>query len=251
MGVTAPTGPIDAARTALHRERRQVLDETSALEEFSDRISELSVNRPTSPREFPLTERQTATLRAVRTAYEETVMAVPHYDREYGEPLAVHMAGEVGAEIAAAVTRGTQLHPPLKRTLLETTSEAINARVQLLALMDEEEEQLDGTERTVVDIIRRIDDVLDQPIDRMEFNALRLTRERLLELRTECDELVEDRQAFLERQRRLLPDPMTGLAEYLYQGCESTFPLLTVFARLAAVLDRAIERAEGRLSTAR
>lgn len=251
MGVNAPTGPIDAARRALQRERRQLREEVEAFEAFGKQVAALDAAGPDrSSRQLPLSRSESATLRTVREAYAETVMDVAHYELAYNESLPDHMAGELGEEVAAAVTGGSDLHLPLKRSLISTTNEAIRTRKRVLALIDDEAARLDDAEETVMGLVRRIDSILDQPIDRMEFNSLRLTRRRLLELREECDELVDERQAFLERQRRELPDPMTGLAEYLYQRCETTFPLLAVYARLADVIDRAIERAERRLSEA-
>lgn len=251
MGTNTPTGPIDAARRALQRERRQLREEVDAFMTFGERVVDLDATKPTPDRpKAPVAEPTSAALQAVRDAYSETVMSVSHFELAYDESLPEHMAGELGEEVTAAVVGSQSLHPPLKRSLITTTNEAIRTRKRVLALIDGEEERLDEAERTVVDAIERIDSILDQPIDRMEFNSLRLTRERLLDLRAECDELVDERQDFLEQQRRELPDPMTGLAEYLYQHCETTFPLLAVYARLADVIDRSIERAERRLAEA-
>lgn len=251
MGVNAPTGPIDAARRALQRERRQLRDEREALKAFKERVTEIDTASPgTGHQQFPLTGAGSTGLQSVRDAYADTVMNVPHYELAYNESLPEHMAGELGEELAAAVTGGGGLHPPLKRNLVVTTNEAIRARGEILRLIDDEEARLDEAEETVMGMIQQIDSILDQPIERMEFNSLRLTRTRLLELREQCDDIVDERQAFLERQRRDLPDPMTGLAEYLYQHCETTFPLLAVYARLAEVIDRSVDRAETRLSEA-
>ena len=251
MGTNTPTGPIDAARRALQRERRQLREEVDAFTVFGERVADLDATQPTTgQRRVPMAEPTSATLQAVRDAYAETVMDVSHYELAYDESLPEHMGGELGEEVAAAVIGSRSLHPPLKRTLITTTNEAIRTRKRVLELIDGEESRLDEAERTVVETIERIDSILNQPIDRMEFNSLRLTRARLLELREECDDLVDERQAFLEQQRRELPDPMTGLAEYLYQHCETTFPLLAVYARLADVIERSIERAERRLSEA-
>lgn len=251
MGTSTPTGPIDAARRALERERRQLREEVDAFTAFGERVVELEATQPRAGRrQTRIAASSSTALQSVRDAYAETVMDVSHYELAYDESLGDHMAGELGEEVAAAVTSSQSLHPPLKRSLITTINEAIRTRKRVLALIDGEEERLDEAERTVVDTIERIDSILDQPIDRMEFNSLRLTRERLLDLRAECDDLVDERQDFLEQQRRELPDPMTGLAEYLYQYCETTFPLLAVYARLADVIDRSIERTERRLSEA-
>ena len=105
MGVNAPTGPIDAARRALQRERRQLRDEREALKAFGKRVAEIDTASPAAGHQrFPLAGAGSTGLQSVREAYADTVMDVPHYELAYDESLPEHMAGELGEELAAAVT---------------------------------------------------------------------------------------------------------------------------------------------------
>ncbi|ELY48672.1 hypothetical protein DV706_05150 [Natronorubrum bangense] len=188
-------------------------------------------------------------LATVRTAYRETVMAVPHYDDVYGESRQEHMAGELGLEVTTAVTQGTW-NLELKRWLLESIDHALTVRTQLLQAIDDDADAIETFEREVTAFLSTLESLLAQPLARLEFNALRLTRDRILSLQTDCDDLVERRQAQISRRRRLTIAEVGFFEQYCYRDCDGTYPILDLLATCGTLLQRACSRVERYLAAA-
>lgn len=175
-------------------------------------------------------------------------MSVPHYREEYDQPYAASVAGELSEELAAALTSDAQFHPHLKRKLLEATTRAIDSREQLLEVVDGEAEAIESGGDDVAALVADVEALDGQPLDDMEFNALRLTRERLRAARDRCDELAAERQSTLRVQRRSLPPDIGDLGEYLYADCETPYPLLSALAALGRRIDRLLAGTDRRLA---
>ncbi len=241
---------LDEAAHAIRRERRRLVDERRAFEEFAKRVRGFDAERPQPTGDRTLLHRQSGGLDAVRDAYEETVMSVPHYRDEYGEPYAVNVAGELSRELAAALESDGQFHSPLKRKLLQATGQAIASRERLIGVVDAEAEALESTGDDVAALAGDVASLGDQPLANLEFNALRLTRERLRDVRDRCDDLAADRQSTLQDRRRTLPVEIDDLGEYLYADCETTYPLLGAFADLRRRIDCLLRELDRRLARA-
>ncbi|WP_256393455.1 DUF7260 family protein [Natronoarchaeum rubrum] len=241
---------LDAAERAVRRERRRLVDERRAFEEFTERVRGFDAERPRTTGGQTLVCRQSGGLDAVRDAYEETVMSVPHYRDEYDEPYAVNVAGELSQELAAALGSDGQFHPPLKRRLIEATGQAIAGRERLIGVVDAEAAALESAEDDIAALTEDVASLGDQPLASMEFNALRLTRERLRDARDRCDDLAADRQSTLQDQRPTLPVEIDDLGEYLYADCETAYPLLAAFADLRRRIDRLLREIDRRLARA-
>ena len=247
--LTTSTDALESARLTLDRERRQFTDELGALESFADRVRSLSVSQPPSADPAPLVG-HTRGLERVRDAYVETVMSVPHFQAVYDEPADESLREELGEELAAAITGGSALHPQLKRSLLGAIRQSIRSREVVLTHLEEEADALARAERTLTGLLEEVASVLAQPLDQLEFNALRLSRERLEELRRRCDELAVGRQDQLRRRRISLLD-IDEYGRYLYRDCESPFPVLSTIAAVGDLLEDAIRRVDARLARAR
>ena len=80
---------VPSARSLLREEREKTRRERTAFEAFADRVGRLSASAPTAVASGPqqlvrASGGADAQLSAVRDAYRDTVMAVDHYEREYG-----------------------------------------------------------------------------------------------------------------------------------------------------------------------
>jgi hypothetical protein len=239
---------VDDAQTAVRRERRRMSDEHQAFEQFAERVRRLDARTPREVGGQTVINRQSTGLRAVRDAYTETVMSAPHYREEYDETYAVSVASELGEELAAAVTTATRLHPQMKQQLIEASEQALHARERLVEILDEEAAALESTAAELADLRADVESLLDQPLDDAEFDALRTTRDRLRAVKDRCEELADERQATLRRQRRSLPVEFDDLGQYLYEGCDRTCPLLSALADLRRAVDRHLAKTTRRLA---
>lgn len=266
--------PLATAREILERERRQLTAEQRAFERFRRRVAALETVAPQTTVATAgsgisansdagttggvgIGTAGTATrcrpsegLSQVRDAYVETVMSVPHYDDLYDETWLESVAEEFSEELAAALDQHTQLHPKLQQSLVTAAAQAGDNRTELLERVETEREAVEDAACELSDIRAELQSLLDQPLAHVEFNALRLTRNRLELLRERCDDLALERQTALRRRRREFPISDIGTLErYFYGDCEHTYPILAAIAQLGkgvergiAIVDRSLER---------
>ncbi|THE63202.1 hypothetical protein D8Y22_19650 [Salinadaptatus halalkaliphilus] len=249
-----PTIDFDHLDRLLERERGQLREERRAFERFGTRIRELEPTSTRSPKASPSTTTtqlggttsvvsrtrpQPSGLSAVTATYKKTVLDVSHYESVYGEPWDEHMAAEFGPEIAAAVAQATQLHPQLQQSLRTATTQAIENRTQLLEQLESEADAITDAERMLTSICADLRSILEQPIESVEYNALRLTRRRLVGLRQHCDELAARRQRQVRQNRQCSLARVGTFERYLYEDAECTYPVLASIAEVGDSIERA------------
>ena len=243
------TEAIDEATLAVRRERRELTDEKQAFEAFLERVKRLETDQTHRSRsQLVLADR--SGLETVLDAYLETVMSVPHYADQHDETPLEHLAGELTPELGAAIGSGTQLHPMLKRSLLDAGQQAVTARADVLEWIRTESNALEQAERKLAALLDELESVLGQPLEQLEFNALRLTRDRLERLQRSCDELARWRQEALHRYPIALTD-VGDLVGYLYEDCASRHPVLATVAQLGTVLEDVLRWVDRRLCESR
>ena len=244
---------IRGAVTALRRECDAIAAERRALASFADRVEELPtsqlwgqsagggvVTTPTQP-----TGKGMA---AVEAAYRETVMAVDHYEADYGEPFGEHLASEFGEEVAGAVLANERLSPQVQNVLLSEAHEACLKREQYVDALSAERDRLEAAGETFETVSERCDDADGQRLRRRSFEEL---RDRLERVSTERERLSE---AVLARQEQIHEGVTFGwyrqdaesVYSYLYEELDVTYPVL---ADGSDLLER-LRHIESRLITA-
>jgi len=236
---------LHSAREECDEEQSRVAAELSALERFERRVGGLSAGSgqsgPGGAGGATLVRADAADappkLRAVRRAYEETVMAVPHYEEDYGEPLETHMRAEFGDEVAAAVTGGSALTPPVKQALLQRAAASREERTSFLRTLSTEGDSLAAATDDLAAIDRRVDRIENQRRLQQSFPELTETWEELGELEEECRETLERRQEQVQRGGSGADwrDDGHSLCAYLYGPLPVDYPAL---ADGALLLDR-------------
>jgi len=249
---------------AVDREIEYVSDERAAFDRFRARLTDIEPVEPSRASSVDVgigatavsTQRSpaaTAPLRAVRTAYRETVMSVPHFDREYGEALETSIATEFGAEVSSQVVGGRQLTPPLYHALVTGSETASDEREQFRRTLDREHESLVPVRQRLADVDRRLDEI-EQRLDELDGehdgsggehdDAAAETPSqldgRLGDLEAVCADLAADRQDLLHRRPEVRLSGVTGtsLNAYLYSEFDANCPALSA---ITARLDRILE----------
>lgn len=235
--VLAAIQRVTEARAAVAEERSRTATEQEAFSRFARQVTRLDPSQPAY--QLAAGEGVAGTtavtsqsapdhgLEAVREAYERTVMAMPHYEEEYAEPLARHMAEEFGQEVATAVTGGTQLTPELQQVLVDRAREAARDRDRLMCRLDHEAEALEDADDQLTSIAADLDGARDRSFSSWGFERLVDEWHRLGELESRLSRLLASRQDTLESRG------MTGvrnghreLNQYLYADLETSFPVL-------------------------
>lgn len=247
---------LPRAREACEEERTRTRAEANAFERFARRVADVDV-APTQAHHagigsVPLTRSGDArsragadgNLQAVREAYRETVMDVPHYEEEYGESMQTNMAAEFDPDLAAAVCEGSGFTPQLQQTLIEHSKRARDRRETFLEALETESEALTEARDELTDIDDELARMNEQPLSARSFDELADAWERLGRLHDRCQRLIEGRQATLRKrevvgQRSLSPGE---LCPYVYQTQPVTHPILAEGVRVAEVITSARRR---------
>lgn len=244
---TASRSVVDALQSRLDAERRAVSREIDAFDAFLDRVGAVDPGRPAPAGGVRAMHRRSggAGLDAIRSAYEDTVMSVTHYDEEYGDTYRESVVAEFGPEIGVALTEGPRLQPHLKRAVTEKARQCRADREQFLEVLDAESESIEAVGSGVRDVRSELRDFDPDPPASRGFGALEAEWRRLDFLEGELDGLATDRQRAIIRQRRsfTLPTGAPDVPSYLYQGHDDEYPLLSTCVELR---EQARSRKSGR-----
>ena len=266
------------AREAVRIERRRVSDEREALRAFRKRVSSIATEPidaggnwdasgggggnggPGSAGGVPGNAGVAGAggsagtrapagsgLVAVRDAYVETVMSVPHYDTEYDDTYEQSVSEEFGPEIGFALTRTSRFHAEYKRSLIDAVDTAIDDRGRFLDTLDTEAESLTRAEARLAAIDDERETMTDDVHADADFGALDACRARTRTLTSDCDRVAARRQREIaDTARALALDTDADVQTYLYQDLSVTYPVLAAVGEVGERLDelrRSIERA--------
>lgn len=175
-------------------------------------------------------------LRAVREAYRETVMAVPHFDAEYDDSLEANMSVEFGPELGTQIATGTRLTPQLYEALLTASEGARDERETLRPALERERESLQSVRETLDDCERRgaaLGANARRTTDPVRLDSI---DDKLAEIEADCETAAATRQQRLHSRSAAALSGIDGtsLVRYLYGDCSVTCPAL---ADIVACLD--------------
>jgi hypothetical protein len=232
---------VSDAKRRCRTERDRTRTERRAIGRFADRVESIdSVADPTTSGGIGATQSLAgasadAGLKQVRKAYRETVMAVPHYDEEYGDSLPESIAEEFGPDVAQAVCDGAVLSPQLRDTLIARSDAARTKRRSLEEAVEAELADIDrvGARLDRIDRERR---ALGRHLgDSPDYGALADVWTRLGDLEDRCESALCDRQETIHDPPLRAGDRLPSFYDYLYVPLDVSHPVLAAGTEL---LDR-------------
>jgi hypothetical protein len=260
---------IDAGRC----ERRRVLAERDAFEEFADRVDALDP-APTGSTTGGFDGSMAAVrtvggvggggdgdvrLRRVLVAYRDTVMSVPHYREEYDETVPESLAAELGPDTAAALASNDTLSRPAQSALVSRGRQAAAARSSLAEAIGEEIDALRAFESDLSNVDRRRRRLLEHldGVSGSGTDAAFDVWDRLEDLEDECDEIAAARQESLA-DPPMTPDPAVDVEgdrafyDYLHAPADGPrYPVLAQVSELAEQIRADRDRVASRLAGGR
>lgn len=202
-----PTAHLRTAQDRVRGRRRELVDERDALDQFCQRVERLPVadagasTAPAADCAATIRPRDDA-LASLHTAFERTVMAVPHYRDRYDDPATERLAAELGHDLAGTLRRATRLTPALQDRVRDAVADAHDRRTERITALDDERTRLDRTEVTVHDLLDAL-----AAVER----AATGTDRRLAHVERRCDSLLADRRTLRDRE-----DTTSGLLADVY-----------------------------------
>lgn len=247
---------LPKARKLCDRERQRTRAEYEAFDRFLSRARNMSPNsggaaRPMNGNASLLqqTVGSANDLATLREAYEETVMAVSHFEEEYDETVIEHMRKELSDEIAEAVRSESSLSDPLYRSILDAASAARDRRKEFLAMLEEEAESLAHRQAELEEISTAVEDITQPLCADQSFDALQEQRDELEAYERRIEELVNDRQADRTAGRvgAVRSGKSLDLQAYLYRPMEPTYPVVAEATNLLSRITVTLRRVEDEL----
>ncbi|MFC5133330.1 MULTISPECIES: DUF7260 family protein [Haloferacaceae] len=246
------------ARDALRVERRRTVDEREAFEAFRSRLRGIAAEATPTAGAGPTAGSPAMTggtsnpsrfrggtgstgpgLVAVRNAYQETVMSVPHYEEEYNDTYERSLAAEFSPELAVALTREPTLHERYRSSLLARTTEAIERREELVDVVESESASVARAREDLSPIVDEVTTFARRDFEMADFGALDAYRARLNVLDGTCDEIAARRQ-----RERMDGERSTNVGEvvsdvqaYLYRDLPVTYPVLAAVAAVGGRIE--------------
>lgn len=226
---------IDAARAIVEAEIAIIDCEISAFESFRSRLDRLEPNQSASV----VGANGTAVAvsvpgvnpDAVETGYRDTVMAMDHYDREYGEPLQDHVEAEFGPEVRAVLAADSPIPTVQRDLILGAVDEVVNHRSRFRRTLADELDSLEAVEERLGDIERQL-----HALSRDSFLHNGDRTDKLEPLVSACDALATERQETIHARPapRISGIGDRSLVAYLYGELELQFPALAEIADIAS-----------------
>ena len=225
------------AQHLIRTEESQIQAEIDAFEDFLDRLDEIPPHpyrtdggslrgtvhsQSHSSCTFP---------NAVQEAYRETVLAVDHWEDEYGEKTALEsINNEFSPEVAAGLAGGSEMwSQPLWDQLKSASEEAIETRQQAYSLITAEQQQLKKLHNSLAEVGEEL-----AAIERDEFAFSECT-DRLTSIQQQLDELTSDQQSYLRQRNRSNEKLFTT---FVYADLDTEYPGLAALATTRQLLDR-------------
>jgi len=217
--------PIETALTVLDEEHTELVAEQDGLEEFLQRLRAVDpVEQPSTPVGTRRQQSASSPVQTLRDAYTDTVLAVDHYETVYDETLVENVAVEFGPDYAALFHPKTdvQFSPPLKRSLVAATQQAIDERASLDRAVEIERESIQKYQCHLGEIIDTLDSTVVPEWYRETFQS-------------DVTALLQERQEQLHASVHRFETH--EFCAYMYEEQLWTYPVLTSLARLQESVD--------------
>jgi predicted transcriptional regulator len=218
--------------------RRALSDEHAAFEAFRTRLTDLAPFEPAVDRSPKAKTRRISTAR-IRTAYQETVMGVPHYQEWYNHTYVRSVTATLGPTLATMLVESSDVESPFLSELATAASNCIEQRDAMIDAIDRERANV----QTIAAWLAEGRELLDQdeapssteqPIDEH-----RTRLDRLARVDRKCERAIDRRRQHLRRCRtRDWPGAGESCRAVLYQHCETRYPVLAAITMLRTELQQ-------------
>ncbi|MFC7200753.1 DUF7260 family protein [Halospeciosus flavus] len=233
------------ARETLDREREILDDEIAAFDAFRRRVRSLeSISSDASRTDGQVDVNQSTivptigydakrSVSPIQEVYLDTVMAVAHYDEEYGEGWFESVATEFNPELASALRDTSGVPEYLKQQFLTAARRARDSRKRVRDRLDREESILDEAATEIAAIRTELIAIESRPFPDCSPAEVERLRDDLDALRARCHEVAKRRQNGDWHQRSPSSSTVPSFNEYLYTETTSSHPVLREIAQVS------------------
>lgn len=237
---------MSSAIDRMRIERDQLIAERNAFDEFAKHVADLDPEKHTTRTEYgvrppasgtgttvnlvghtimPAQNAEQVPVSVIRDIYRETVMAVPHYKKEYGESINENLAAELGSGVAQTLTEADVLAPQIQAAVLNQAQQASKQRSHLLSHVKTEYEALIEARCQLRDLHKTVTAIEDNLYPR-PVRELVQSWNRLETVADSCKTLLRERQTHLQTEHETRTMSTWSFQEYLFQPFRGRHPVL-------------------------
>lgn len=241
---------IRQAEDAIKIEIRRTRTEARAFKDFAWKVRDLDHSHPSNvaagTKVQSVAVNTPRTQSRLRDAYETTVMAVPHYEEDYGDGLEESFAAEFGALLARALLKGANLDTRQKNLLLAKSRKARRTRLQFVEVLETERESVQTLSKRLQTLTSELETLHEETTAAETFGSYDAIRNRLIAIESRCDTFITRRQeTFTGQQKNLsLPAKVHDVPFYVYGDLETTYPILASIADIISEIELLKTRVE-------
>ncbi|WP_144426092.1 DUF7260 family protein [Halanaeroarchaeum sulfurireducens] len=254
VGFATVFSHLDDASDRIEREIADVIAERDAYRAFADAVDGIAASQPTRSMATPQTIQSAGTTGApvdsVRRAFEQTVMAMHHYEETYDESWDTHLQSEFDDDVVAGLRKRGCVNEPIKRALRGHALDAARKRDDLAHVLKTERSAVDEARTTLAEVDATLGSIDDGSLRQRSFEDLSETYSTLDTLHSETLRVVERRQRQIHRETRceVWASRELTLQEYLYDQLPVTYPVLDAAISLTDDLRTANRLVQRRLT---
>lgn len=209
--------PIRTAVEAASADRSELDEERDAFLNFIHRVRELEPEPVTTDHQMPISNIKNRSNK-VTEIYQETVLAVDHYDVVYDETLRENAVAELGTDAAEVLVSntGVTFTPVAKELVLSRAQQRLEKRRKIAEDIIAEQESVSTHKKTVRDLLE-------------DLTGTRVPKSYQEQFESEISSIFYQRQNHLHKQNNKNGHE---LCRYLYGDQNWCYPVLTSIARL-------------------
>lgn len=246
-------GQVSSAITILSTEYAQVTEEIQAFDQFNSDIKDIDTRVGAEYTADGVSYQQKSTTQGttqVREMYENTIMSVPHYTKEYADTYLSSISEEFGSDLAAALIRSSDLTPILKSALINQVESIIKSRKQLREIVQVEKSSLNSCYQDLYDAGDLIYECLEHDVQSLDDKKLNEYKSRFSNTTEKFDEIAIDRQQDIRKSKNLaqVSRCASDIYPYLYQSLSTNYPVLETIGHFGRENQKLITIIDNRLS---
>lgn len=230
-------GQLLSAIDILSTEYNQITEEIQAFKNFKKKVENIAVNHDLNNSVDEFSYQKGSTVEGatkVRRAYEDTVMSVSHYSKEYGDTYTSSISEELGSDLAIAVKQSSELTSILKSALLTQIENTIESRKQLQNTVQIEQDSIESHHTDLYDVGEFIHECMEYQIQSSNIEQINEYKSRYSDIDEKLDNIAIIRQQDINKVNKLSQTSQTSseLYSYFYQSLSTDFPVLETIGQL-------------------
>lgn len=237
------TTVLTRAQRELERELERVRAELAAFDAFQSRVRGVSpANQTVAPSGAAGTLRTASSsprspADRVVAAYRETLMALSHYEEDYGDTVVESISAELGDTVASALCTRSDFSPLVKHQTLVAAREAGQRRASFRESIRTEADSLASARATLADLEDAVAELEATPAAEIDPDDRYDRREAVARLRRRGDRLAADRQETLRASTIPVRGDEVSPVVHFYRSLPTSYPILSALGTLGGRLN--------------